>query len=170
MYQAGDTVVHPSEGLCTVEAVRALRFAGGEPREYYVLKPVADKSSSTVYLPVERGDAVLRRVLSRQDVVDMIHRSAQCDGLWIADSRQRRDAFQSILAGDDYPKLIRVIALLHEESDRRASEGKKPCASDERLREQAEERVHQEFSYVLHMDRAATIDFIRRELGVAAAQ
>ena len=89
MYQAGDTVMHPSEGVCAVEGVRAMQFAGAR-REYYVLKPSADGSSSRVFLPVERGDTVLRKLLSRSDVIDMIHRSAECDDPWIADSKQRK--------------------------------------------------------------------------------
>ena len=33
MFNAGDTVMHPSEGVCAVEAVRTLRF-GTEPQPY----------------------------------------------------------------------------------------------------------------------------------------
>lgn len=169
MYQSGDTVMHPSEGICRVESIRAMQFSGGVKRDYYILKPAADKSSATVYLPVERGDATLRKLLARQDILDMIHRSAQCGDLWVADSKQRKDVFQRILSEGDYPKIIRIICLLHEEGERRLSEGKKPCASDEMIREQAEQRIHQEFSYVLHMSREETVRFICGELGILPA-
>lgn len=168
MFQPGDTVMHPSEGICTVDSIRTMQFAGGVKRNYYVLKPAADKSSTTVYLPVERGDETLRRLLSRQDILNMIHSSTECENPWIADSKQRKEAFQRILSEGDYPRIIRIIRLLHEEGERRIGEGKKPCASDEMIREQAEQRVHQEFSYVLHMDREQTVNFIRRELGELA--
>ena len=165
MYQIGDTVMHPSEGICAVEAIRSMRFAG-DTRDYYVLKPSAHGSSSTVYLPVERGNAVLRKLLSRKDVVDMIRQSTECDDPWIADSKKRKEGFQRVLAEGDYPRIIHMIGKLYEEGERRQGEGKKPCASDEALLEQAERLIHQEFAYVLHMSQSETADFICHELGV----
>ena len=55
--------------------------------------------------------------------------------------RIRKDSFQRILAS-----------------------GRKPCASDEALLAQAERLLHQEFSYVLHMNPEETVAFIREEL------
>ena len=54
MYQVGNTVMHPSEGICAVENIRRMRF-GTQEREYYVLRPTMENGSSTVYLPIERG-------------------------------------------------------------------------------------------------------------------
>ena len=165
MYQTGDTVMHPSEGICTVEAIRSMQFAG-TARDYYVLKPDADSSSSTVYLPVERGDAMLRRLLSRKDVIELIHQSAECDDPWVEDSKKRKEAFQRILDEGNYPRIIRMIRALYEKGELRMSEGKKPCAADEALRERAERLIHQEFAYVLHMNQNETADFVCRELGI----
>ena len=80
MFNAGDTVMHPAEGVCHVEDVRTLQF-GSAPQLYYVLHPTGEKASSTVYLPVFRGDSVLRRLLSREDILRLIHESADYDGL-----------------------------------------------------------------------------------------
>lgn len=167
MFSIGDTVMHPSEGVCGVEDIRTITFSGGKPREYYILRPALEKSSSTVYMPVDRGDTMLRRLLSRQDIVDIIHDSANYAGLWVTDSKQRKDVFGKILSEGNYAKIIRMILELHEERERRQSEGKKPCASDEALLAQAERLVHQEFSYVLHLSAENTVDFILRELKIS---
>ena len=60
MFGIGDTVMHPSEGVCSVEDIRTIQFSGGQPRPYYVLHPTMEKGSSTVYMPTDRGDTVLR--------------------------------------------------------------------------------------------------------------
>lgn len=143
VYRAGDTVMHPSEGVCTITELRRMALSGMPERTYYVLKPTTQKGSSTVYLPVARGNAILRPLLSQQDIRVLIRQSEAYAGLWIADSKLRKEAFTHIL-----------------------SEGKKPCAADEAILAEAERLLHQEFSYVLHMSAEETAAFVCRELGV----
>lgn len=164
MFGIGDTVMHPSEGICTIEDIRLMQFGGAAPRSYYVLRPEAEKSSSRVYLPSERGDAILRRLLTRQDILNLIHESVRCENVLPHDSKLRKDAGARVLAESDYARIIRMIIELHAFREQRQREGKKPCASDEALLAQAETLVQQEFSYVLHLSTPETVAFIRCEL------
>ena len=166
VYSAGDTVMHPSEGICTVMELRKMEMSGAGERTYYILKPSTEKSSSTVYMPVARGNTVLRRLLSREDILALIHASREYAGLWIADSKQRKEAFSRILSEGNYAKIIRMIQEIHEERIQRETDGKKPCAADEAILAEAERLLHQEFSYVLHMSIEEIAAFVRRELDV----
>ena len=166
LYQTGDTVMHPSEGVCTVAEIRPMQFRGSETRRYYILKPATEKSSSTVYLPVARGNSVLRRLLSEEDIRAIIHRSGEYAGLWVADSKQRKETFTRILQEGNYAKIVRMIHEIRMENARRVSEGRKPCASDEAIQTEAERLLHQEFSYVLHLSVEDTVAFVIRELGI----
>ncbi len=163
VFSVGDTVMHPSEGVCTITELRRMEM-GGTPRTYYVLKPSADQSSSTVYLPVARGNETLRALLSREDILALIRLSREYEGLWIADSKQRKEAFTHILSEGNYAKMIRMIVELHEQGALREREGKKPCAADSAILTEAERLLHQEFSYVLHMSLEETIAFVRQAL------
>jgi len=49
----------------------------------------------------------------------------------------------------DYVKLIRMIRDIHVHTEMRIAEGKKPCAADETICEEAERLLHHEFAYVL---------------------
>ena len=167
MYQVGNTVMHPSEGICAVEDIRRMRF-GTQEREYYVLRPTMENGSSTVYLPIERGDAVLRKLLSREDILTMIRESAQYAGLWVEDSRLRKERFGEILREGNYAKIIQMIRELHEHNARRLAEGKRLPATDEHLLADAQRLLHQEFSYVLGMSLEDTVAFVLRELGIKA--
>ena len=164
IYRAGDTVMHPSEGVCTIEELRRMDFRGTEKRTYYVLKPATEKSSSTVYMPVARGNAILRQLLTKDDILSLIRRSKDYAGLWIADSKQRKDAFSRILSEGNYARIIRMICEIHQKRTLREQEGKKPCAADESILAEAERLLHQEFSYVLHMSVEEIAAFVRREL------
>lgn len=165
VFSVGDTVMHPSEGVCTIEELRPMALSSAQ-RTYYILKPATEKSSSTVYLPVARGNTVLRRLLSKADILDLIQRSREHAGLWIADSKQRKEAFTRILSEGNYARIIRMMQEIHEERTRRIQEGKKACAADEAILAEAERLLHQEFSYVLHMTLEETAAFVRAELGV----
>lgn len=158
--------MHPSEGICTISEIRLMRFGSGVPRKYYILKPEMDQSSATVYLPVQRGNTVLRRLLSHADIDALISRARSTDSLWEEDSKKRRECFSSILSSGDYAKIIRMIVDIYEHNALRLSEGKKPCASDESVRETAETLLHQEFSHVLKLSSEETILYIRKKLSV----
>lgn len=153
-------------GVCKLEALRRMALSGMPPRTYYVLRPEAQKGSSTVYMPVARGNAILRPLLSESDIRALIRRSSEYAGLWIPDSKQRKEAFTHILSEGNYAKIIRMIAEIHEQNDQRTREGKKPCAADEAILAEAEQLLHQEFSYVLHMSQEETVAFVCRELGM----
>ena len=165
IFHVGDTVMHPSEGVCSIAELRRMDISSA-PQTYYILKPAAQKSSSTVYMPVARGNAVLRRLLSRADILGLIHGSGEYAGLWIADSKQRKEAFARILSEGNYAKIIRMIFEIHQERMRREQEGRKPCASDEAILAEAERLLHQEFSYVLQMSADEVAAFVCSELGV----
>lgn len=115
------------------------------------------------------GAAILRPLLREADIHALIRQSSEYAGLWIADSKQRKEAFSRILAENNYAKIIRMIAEIHEQNDRRTREGKKPCATDEAILAEAEQLLHQEFSYVLHMSPEETAAFIYRELSTKQA-
>lgn len=166
MYQIGDTVMHPSEGVCCIEDIRPIRFSGNSSRDYYVLRPTMEKSSGTVYLPVDRGDSVLRRLLSRENILDMIHKSSRYAGLWVEDARMRKDRFNAILHEGNYAKMIQMIQEIHEHNTLRLAEGKKLSANDEHILQETQRLLHQEFSYVLRLSLEDTVAFILRELQI----
>lgn len=163
IYREGDTVMHPSEGVCVITEIRSMQL-GAEARYYYILKPHMEKSSSTVYLPVSRGNTLLRRLLSREDILALIHKSAQCKIEWNIDSKLRKEAFSRILSEGDHAKIIRMICEIHAQNALREREGKRLCASDEAILNEAKNVLHQEFSYVLHLSLDETAAFIMHEL------
>lgn len=167
LFAVGDTVMHASEGICTVLEIRPMQFVGAF-RDYYILKPEMEKSSSTVYMPVSRGNEVLRRLLTRSDIDALIAQSRLLPSLWIEDAKQRRDAFHAVLSSCDYARMMRMIAEIYEHNTLRLAEGKKPCAADENIREEAEKLLHQEFSHVLGLSSEETVAYIQSGLNATS--
>lgn len=69
-----------------------------------------------------------------------------------------------MLSSGDYARIIRMIQEIHTEREKRALEGKKPCAADEAILTEAERLLHQEFSCVLHLSVEETAAYVRRAL------
>lgn len=163
VFRIGETVMHPSEGICTIEELKHMDFSN-TTRAYYILKPLAEKSSSTVYMPVFRGNHMLRRLLTKDTILRMIQEAAHHESLWIDDNKQRKDVFTHILSEGNHLKIIKLIQELHEHRILREQEGRKNCAADENILAEAERRLHQEFSHVLHMNLEETTSFVRQNL------
>lgn len=142
-----------------------MRFGTNAPQDYYILKPEMDKSSATIYLPVARGNAVLRRLLTQADIDGLIAHARTLDIPWEEDSKKRKELFSSILSSGDHAQIIRMLTLIDEHTTLRLAEGKKPCASDESIRKTAEALLFQEFSHVLKCSSDETIRYIREKLG-----
>ena len=163
VHSIGDTVMHPSEGICVIDQIER-RLFNASYTTYYVLKPQHGKSSSTVYLPVERGNTLLRDLLEKAEIDQIISKSTHCPTLWIEDNKLRKKTFSELLLEGDYVKLIRMIRDIHEHNAMRIADGKKPCAADEAVLQEAENILHQEFAYSLNLPIEEIGDYIRMHL------
>lgn len=163
-YAAGDTVVYAAQGVCRVEGIEQKDF-GGASVEYYVLKPV-EAPHSTVYVPV--GNPALtgkmRRVLSPEEVRELIQAMPQEPSAWVEDENARKETYRRILSQGDQRELIRAIkaVYLHQKSLR--EQGKKLHVADERFFKEAEKILYSEFALVLHLQPDQVLPFIARQI------
>ena len=160
VYAAGDTVIHPSEGICVIDKID-LNVVAANPRMlYYILKPTMSKSESTVYLPVNRGNTLLRALLTKEEIDQIILDSVSFPSVWIDDNKLRKESFTALLSEGNHVKLIRMIRDIHDHNEMRLAEGKKPCAADEAILAEAERLLHQEFAFVLDIPISDIPDYI----------
>lgn len=164
VFSREDTVMHPSEGVCRVEEIRRMRFGALPEQAYYVLKPSAKSGSSVVYLPIARGNEILRKLLGPAEIDGLIRDSKALPPLWIEETKQRKESFQRVLHSGDYARVIRMITEIRVHGEARAAAGKKPCVGDETVREEAERLLHEEFSCVLGLSWEDTVSYIRERL------
>ena len=90
VFSREDTVMHPSEGVCEVQEIRKMRFGSLPEQMYYILKPSAKSGSSVVYLPVIRGNEILRRLLGPAEIDSLIRDSRDLPPLWITETKQQK--------------------------------------------------------------------------------
>ena len=153
MFETGNVVLHPSEGVCEIDDVRSERFDGSKKRTYYVMHPLYAKIKSTLFVPVDSDKIVLQSVS-----VESIE--------WIDNSTLRKDAFMHIIYNGDTKDIVALIAKLHMRKKEVETAGKKFSATDSKILKEAEKRVYQEFSYVLNTDEKNIPKFILKYLNV----
>ena len=96
MFQIGDQVMHPGAGVCQVADIRRERFSG-PARLYYVLHSLYDGGKTTTYVPVDRGEQLLKPRMTPEEI-DLLLAGLDLEHpLWIENNTQRQVAFAAIL-------------------------------------------------------------------------
>ena len=148
MFEKNNVVFHTSAGICQIDDIRNENFTGDE-RLYYVMHPVNHNGRSVIYVPVDAKKSPIRSVLSEKEINQVIIDSKNEDIEWIDNNNLRKASFNEILHSDNISRIIAMIAILHRRKEKIMTNGKKMPVVDERIMNDAEKKVHEEFSYVL---------------------
>ncbi|MBQ4464694.1 MAG: hypothetical protein II916_01840 [Oscillospiraceae bacterium] len=161
-----DMVVYKSAGVCRVIAEEEQSMDGVNYIDYYKLKPLSDENS-TYYIPVASADEKLRRLLRKDEVIELIDtmpRSADEAEMWSDNRRERKEMYSQILKGDDYSALVHLISSLYFKKQDQEAQGKRFSSMDENAMKNAENLMLQEFGVVLGMEPEAVRDYIAQRM------
>ncbi|MDR1733500.1 MAG: CarD family transcriptional regulator [Oscillospiraceae bacterium] len=170
MIAIGDEFIYSGVGVCKVTEITQMSF-GSDTSNYYVLKPVFE-ASSTIYIKTDSSDleTKIRRLLTKEEIMEVIRRMPAADGKWEADESKRREQFKETLRGSDRDALGRMIKslYLHGEETRAASKSKKVPVAEENYLKDAEKVLYEEFAYVLGIQPREVLPFIAKQLSETA--
>jgi len=160
MFKRDDIVTYGTGGVCKIVAVEEKNLTG-EKKTYFVLKPVYDEKS-TFFVPIdnEKGSKKLRRLLSEDEINELIDSMPEEETLWIDNERERKERYRRIIAEANRSEMIGMIRAIHFEKERREEEGKKLHISDERFFKEAEKLLYEEFRYVLKLSEEDVMPYI----------
>jgi len=150
MFSVGSILMHPSSGVCILDDIREENFSG-EPMTYYVMHPVEKPERSTVYVPVNSQKLRLRELLNKEQIIEVLKKSADENVEWIDNNNVRKTTYSAILHGDDLVKLVAMVTRMYRQKEKVEALGKKFPVTDERLLHDAQKRIDQEFSYALNI-------------------
>jgi len=164
MFQVGDTVLYGTEGVCVIEEITVRKFAE-EEREYFVLKPV-HQQGATFYLPtqVPNLESKLKRVLSADEISELIRAVPKEELIWIEDENERRTQYKQILQSGDRLRLITLIKTLYLHRESLKETGRKFHVCDERFMKEAEKLLYDEFSHALHIRPEQVLPFLIEQI------
>ena len=148
MFEIGSYVSYRAEGVCVIRDIREERFGAlSEVAKYYILSPIGDEKS-TVFVPMDNATlmALMRPLLSAEEIQALVEETRDERFEWIEESRLRNMKFREILSIGDRRSLIVLLNTVVEHNELITKLGKKVGATDENALYRAKTMLFEEFS------------------------
>jgi len=159
MLKINDHVVFGATGVCKVVDIIRENFGGNTEREYYVLSPVY-ANSSTIYVPTDNENVVMRKMMTREEIKDLIKAMPGIESEWISEDQSRKAQFNDILQSGDPWQVAHLIKMIYERKVELENIGKRLSHSDTETLKAAEKLLHNEFALALHIEPDQVVPFI----------
>lgn len=148
MYQVGELVQYGTSGICRVEEI-----VQGVPwlqkdTECYLLVPVSKKEEK-IYTPVDNDKVKMRRILSGEEVAELMEKVSEIEGPAILNEKQCESIYREELYSVDCSRWLGLLKTLYARKAARTAAGKKVTATDERYLKSVEERIKEELNLVI---------------------
>ncbi len=155
MYQVGELVQYGTSGVCKVEEI-----VQGVPglqidTQCYLLIPVSKKEEK-IYTPVDNDKVKMRRILSCEEVKELMGKAVQMEGLTIVNEKQCESIYREELYSVDCYRWLNLLKTLYVRKNARVAAGKKITATDERYLKSVEDRLKEELNLVIGQEEAAS--------------
>ncbi|MDE6959414.1 MAG: CarD family transcriptional regulator [Lachnospiraceae bacterium] len=160
MFEKGEYIIYGRSGICKVEEISHLNIAGADKKRlYYVLAPLNIKGSR-VYFPVDKKDAVARKVITEQEAWALLDEIPDIQEIWITNEKLREESYKQALNSGDYRQWVAIIKTLYQRKKIRISQGKKIGATDERYLKLTEDALYGELAFVMGKNKNEMAPFI----------
>ena len=97
MFQIGDHIVYGINGICRVAEIGPSPYDKSDPRTYYLLIPVNNPMSSTIYTPVDNDRVPMRRLMTREEIDTLMAAIPEIELLTVPVEKQRREIYRTVI-------------------------------------------------------------------------
>ena len=161
MFKIGDFLIYKGD-LCELKDIKkneSMNF------DYYILSPVKDKSL-TVSIPVDNKSGFLRKVISKEQVEEIIKKIPDIKVIENEDRMIERE-YKILLSTDDHLDLIKIIKTTFARNEERRIAGKKIGDKDINYFKKAEQILYNEFSVALNLSYEETKKYVTEKVEAA---
>ena len=161
MFERGEYVFHESGGVCLVEDICVAPLEGMPlDREYYVMKPIHDPTS-TIYVPTDSDRIFLRRLLSCEEARGFLDRIPQVEAIDEPNAKLLRVKYVEAMERHTPEDWVRVIKTVYRRSEPQGSKCRKLSETERAFGENAKRNLHTELSIALDLAPADVEGYIR---------
>lgn len=166
MFAKGEYVVCPNIGVCLVEDVTKQDMNKVEQSQlYYVLQPV-DCKESKIYSAVDNDKMLMRKVISYDEVPQLIDGLRNISPIEINDEKKREEVYKEALKPCECIGWARLIKTIYDRKEVKAKQGKKMTATDTKYLKKAEDFLYQELAISMKLEPTQVKERILNEIGI----
>lgn len=148
MYEIGDCIVKPGSGVCVVKDILHLNMSGVDRnRLYYLLVPIED-AKEVIYMPTDTLSSNTRKVMTVDEARQLIDKIPEVEETWIENDKFREQKYKEAIKSGKPEELVSMIKMIYLRRKKRAQQGKKSTAVDDRYFLLAENYLYAELGYV----------------------
>lgn len=164
MYQIGEKVVYGIHGICMV-ASHEERVIDCKPVTYLVLEP-AGQEGSRYLVPTHNTAAMakLRRMLSKEELDELLESRQIHTDAWIPDENKRKQAYRELISSGDRVRLLQMVCTLYRHRAAQRATGRKIHLCDENFLRDAERLLTGETAMVMGLEPEEAKQYIRSKL------
>ena len=160
MFKKGDMVLYGVNGVCEIGDISTVDIPGiDKERLFYFLYP-QDDSKAKIYVPVDGDTSKMKKLLSKEEALELLKSIPDMKPLIICDKRKPEDSYKEAVKTGDCMNLVKLIKCIYFRNKVRHEEGKKNTAIDERYMKIAENLLYQELGSVLKIPKDQVLEQI----------
>jgi len=149
MFEVGEYIVYGMNGICRVEDVCASPYDKTDPRTYYLLVPVNNPMSSTIYTPVDNERVPMRRLMTPEEIEGLIAAMPGISLLTVPVEKQRREIYRTTIGSLAPEGYVQVIKTVHRRREELAAARKHFPVTDLEYGRLAKHLLYSECAHVL---------------------
>lgn len=150
MFKINDYIMYGTTGVCQVSDITKEAIGGFKLKEYYVLTPIYT-NNTIIKVPIDNNKIPMRKIMSKEDISNIIKVISNKDSLWVMDERKRGEAFKSILKSGECEELMTLVKSIYECKNNKNKIGTKVSKNDIEIMQMAEKLINEEFATILNI-------------------
>ena len=149
MFEVGEYIVYGTNGICRVEEICKSPYDKTDTRDYYLLVPVNNPMSSTIYTPVNNERVPMRRLMTAAEIDTLIAGMPQIEMLTVPVEKQRREIYRTVISTLSPAGYVQVIKTVQRRRAELAAAHKHFPVTDLEYGRLAKHLLYSECAHVL---------------------
>lgn len=167
MFCIGEYIVYGTNGICRVESIGPSPYDKTDSRTFYLLIPVKNPMSSTIYTPVDNDRVPMRRLMTEGEITALIAAMPEIEPLSVPVEKQRRELYRATIGTLKPEAYVQVIKTVHQRRETLAAARKHFPVTDLECERLAKHMLYSECAHVLGLDEEEMERYIIERLPMA---
>ena len=167
MFKIGDYVVYGTNGVCHITDICASPFDKRDGRTFYVLRPVSGSAASLIYTPVDNERVPMRRLMTAQQIHDLILAMPTIALLQVPMEKQRREIYRATVNALEPSGYVSVMKTVQRRQEELTAAHKHFPVSDMEYGRLAKHLLYSECAHVLGIEEDGVEAYIAQHFAVA---